>query len=112
MQLLHIFRKLFMYSSIVFLLQGCHSGDEQTTSGAPRTVGNIDSSFYDGLLLNTSSRPLFEGAGITSSEQIPCNVKVHRITYNTIGGAGESTTSSGVFMHPTGNNDGCTGQDL
>lgn len=38
-----------------------------------------------------------------------CGVDIQRIQYNTVGGAGESTTASAALMVPTGTAAGCTG---
>jgi predicted small secreted protein/predicted esterase len=38
-----------------------------------------------------------------------CDVAVYHFEYETIGGAGESTTASGALMAPTGSNSICTG---
>ena len=48
------------------------------------------------LLLSVSSAPL-------------CDVLFYHIEYATVGGAGESTTASAVFMVPTGSGANCTG---
>jgi alpha/beta superfamily hydrolase len=39
----------------------------------------------------------------------PCNVNVYHIEYNTLGGAGESTTASGALMVPGGSDPSCQG---
>jgi hypothetical protein len=39
----------------------------------------------------------------------PCQVQVFHIEYNTVGGAGESTTASGALMVPTGADSSCQG---
>jgi Prolyl oligopeptidase family len=39
----------------------------------------------------------------------PCQVQVYHLEYNTLGGAGESTTASGALMEPSGTDASCQG---
>lgn len=102
-------KSLFFYFFIIVFLHACDSDDHQSTIGAPRQVANVDRSVYQQIFQSPSVNALFAGAGITRADQVPCDVKVHRISFNTLGGAGEATTSSGVFMQPAGDNPGCSG---
>lgn len=97
-------------------LQSCHSDDDshftESPDGTPVLTGDINS--YAALRANDSINSLFALAGkvAQTGEALgdePCQVKLHKITYDTVGGAGEATTSTGVVMVPYGEDALCAG---
>jgi hypothetical protein len=91
-------------------LQACQSGDSGPTIKAPNQLVDVGSELY--ARIRTSSEDadtLFKSFGATESGDELCDVKIHRMIYDTVGGAGESTTSSGVFMLPHGDDPACSG---
>ena len=96
------------------MLQACHDDDYVATSDAPKQVFDVSQSVYAQMKAG-SANSLFLGAAsaiagttVTSSVE-PCQVKLHKMAYDTVGGAGEATTSTGVVMVPYGTNALCNG---
>ena len=99
-----------------FLLQSCHSDDGAlyniASEDAPKQVAEVDTRIYGSLRANPDIDSLFKTAALVSgrlSAQAPtggdlgtepCQVKLHKMSYDTVGGAGEATTSTGVVMIP------------
>lgn len=94
---------------LAFFLQGCHSDNDISIADAPRQLINVNEAVYEQVFLNPTASALFTNLKIANPSEVPCEVKIHRISFDTIGGAGEATTSSGVFMQPHGENEGCSG---
>ncbi len=61
-----------------------------------------------GSLLADPGDPL-QQALLLQAGSPACDIKVHRIEYKTVGGAGEATTASGALMVPTGTAAKCSG---
>lgn len=93
------------------ILLACHSDDDLLlTANAPKQVINVNSPVYAAFrAASGSADSLFATFGAVSAGDEKCEVKIHKMNYDTIGGAGESTTSSGVVMLPHGDNPECTG---
>lgn len=91
------------------LLMACHSDDELKTADAPVQLRNINTAAYASIRSSAAANTLFANLGAANVGDEPCEVKVHRMSFDTVGGAGESTTSSGVFMLPHGTDPACTG---
>lgn len=89
-------------------LQAC-GDDDPRTADAPRQLINVNSTVYASIRQDPGANALFANAGATNVGDEPCDVRVYRMKYNTIGGAGEATTSSGVFMLPHGDDEHCSG---
>ena len=97
--------------SLTLLLPSCHSNSEEstTTTNAPKQVANVNKTVYTAIRQNPSADTLFANAGaLTAGDEI-CEVTMYRMSFDTIGGAGEATTSSGVFMLPHGDDPKCSG---
>ena len=105
---------------------------------APVEVGEVDSSVYS-LLRTADPVPtaasgataqeiadaqvaldkansingLFQLAAVASTgdptSEVPCEVVLRKMSYDTVGGAGEATNSSGVVMVPKGDSEACSG---
>lgn len=99
---------LSLLSCAALTLQACHEDDGGSDiAAAPKQLLQINSTVYNGLRANPDINALFVGAGATNIGDEPCDVRVHRMSFDTIGGAGESATSSGVFMLPQGDAPEC-----
>lgn len=109
MRLFNTVKTLFFCTSAAILLQACNTGDHQSTTGAPQQQTNVTSVIYNSIFANPTAKALFTNAGAASVDQVPCNVNIYRMNFATMGGSGEPTTSSGVFMQPYGDNEGCSG---
>src|ERR1700761_674329 len=71
----------------------------------PFRVASVDAATFQGQLAATAGGPgLLAVAGNPT-----CGVDFYRIEYNTVGGAGETTTASGALMVPTGAAPTCSG---
>lgn len=94
----------------VLVLQGCNSGDDHfpVLSEVSSPEATITAATY-ATYRSSAAGPLFDGGDAVSGSTDLCDVKVHKIEFDTIGGAGESTKSSGVFMQPYGESDACAG---
>ena len=100
-----------------FVLHGCNgSSDEPSTANWPKQTAYAGTNVYAGLTAEgAASAALFAGVNATvvasGGTGDLCDVKVSRITYDTVGGKGEAATSSGVVMAPvpTGDNELCSG---
>ena len=101
-----------------FILQGCNGdSDEPSTADWPKQTAYAGANVYASLTSPTAaSAALFAGVQATvvasGGTGDLCDVKVSRITYNTVGGKGEAATSSGVVMAPvpTEGNELCSGE--
>jgi len=98
------------------MLQACHDDDDYVaTIDAPKQVLDINPSIYARLRASSpAANNLFALAGTVAGTGAavgdePCQVKLHRMSYDTVGGAGEATTSTGVVMVPHGANAACNG---
>lgn len=106
---------LSMSVCAAFMLQACHDDDYVPTANSPKQVLDISPSVYAQLRASSASADgLFQLAGTvagtgTATGDEPCQVKLHKMSYDTVGGAGEATTSTGVVMVPHGTNAACTG---
>ncbi|MEZ5480449.1 MAG: hypothetical protein R3E95_24100 [Thiolinea sp.] len=99
---------LSLMSCVAFAMQGC-GDDDKPTAGAPRQVANVNTAVYSAIRQNPAANQLFVATGAANVGDEPCDVKVHRMKYDTVGGAGEPATSSGVFMLPHGDDPRCSG---
>ena len=113
-----MFRKLKILSLSVcaaLTLQACHDDDYVATVDAPKQVLDISASVYAQLRAGSAAaNGLFALAGTVAGTGVavgdePCQVKLHKMTYDTVGGAGEATTSTGAVMVPYGTNEACNG---
>jgi hypothetical protein len=103
----------------VFALAACGGGGGHGASGsipsAPPTRGTLLqsppgllSTLTISTLLTELELPLNQLLLSVSSAPL-CDVLFYHIEYETVGGAGEATTASAVFMVPTGPGANCTG---
>jgi len=88
---------------------GAVVGSSASTSsnliGSPTTTASLSAAqFTTGLQASATGQQLLQIAGTPT-----CGVTVSHIQYNTIGGAGEATTSAGAVMVPTGSSPACSG---
>lgn len=91
-------------------LQACQSGDSGPTIKAPNQLVDVGAELYARIRSSSEDADtLFKSFGATEPGDELCDVKIHRMIYDTVGGAGESTTSSGVFMLPHGDDPMCSG---
>ena len=96
-------------------LQACHDDDHIATADAPKQVLDISASVYERLRAGSPAADgLFTLAGAvagtgTAAGTEPCQVRLHKMIYDTVGGAGEATKSSGVVMVPYGEHELCSG---
>ena len=109
-----MFKKIKLLSLLVcspFILLACHSDDDLLlTADAPKQVRNINAAAYASIRGGSAEvNALFANLGATNIGDELCDVKIHRMSYDTIGGSGEATTSSGVFMLPHGTDPACSG---
>ncbi len=100
---------LSLLSCMALMLQACHQNETDDIAAAPRQLLQVNNTVYKGLRADPGINALFVGAGITKPGDEPCDVRIHRMSYNTVGGKGESVTSSGVFMLPKGDAPKCKG---
>lgn len=95
-----------MASISALLLSACGgSGHNDGDTLSPNySVGFANASVYGSIKADAAAASLFTladtVAGSAGLGTDLCDVKIVRLTYNTVGGAGESTTSSGVAMVP------------
>jgi len=97
-----------------FMLQACHDDDFVATADAPKQVLDITSGVYAQMRAAPSANSLFQLAGTVAGTGAavgdePCQVKLHKMSYDTVGGAGEATTATGAVMVPYGTNAVCNG---
>lgn len=107
-------KKIKLLSLLVcssFVLVACNSDDDLLlTADAPKQLVNANSTVYASIRgASPTANALFASLGATNVGDELCDVKVHRMSYDTIGGAGEAVTSSGVFMLPHGTDPACSG---
>ena len=111
-------KTLSITACAMIFLQACHSDDDSlysvTSPAAPQTVVELDAAKIAQLRGNAGINTLFGLAGTvagtgTAIGDEPCQVKVSKMSFDTKGGAGEATTSTGVVMVPYGDNAACTG---
>lgn len=93
-------------------LAGCGGGGSDSglpSASAPYQVGYVGESVYSSIrAANPTADVLFSTADSVAGPA-KCDVQILRMSYDTIGGAGETTTSSGVIMLPKGSGANCTG---
>ncbi len=97
-------------------LAGCGSDTSSATLNTGTTRGTL---IYDPAFRVASLTAADFTAEINRSAQGPallqlagvpvCGLDAYYIEYNTVGGAGETTTASGALMVPTGSAPGCSG---
>lgn len=90
-------------------LAACGGGGDNASRGslaAPTesTQSYTTATFSAQVNGSAATAPILQVAGAPT-----CGVDVQRIRYNTVGGAGESTTASAAVMVPTGTAANCTG---
>jgi alpha-beta hydrolase superfamily lysophospholipase len=97
-------------------LAGCGSDTDSVTAGASTDRGSLvynpplrvasltATDFGAQLAAQAAGKSLLAVAGLPA-----CGVDIYHIEYNTVGGAGEKTTSSAALMVPTGAAAGCSG---
>jgi poly(3-hydroxybutyrate) depolymerase len=97
-------------------LAGCGSDTDSVTAGTSTDRGSLvynpplrvasltAADFGAQLAAQAAGQSLLAVAGLPS-----CGVDIYHIEYNTVGGAGEKTTSSAALMVPTGAAAGCSG---
>ncbi len=88
------------------LLVGCGDDDDNNDSATlitPATVKTISS-----VATTQIDSPNF-GLSATATPPAKCAVKVEKVTYQTVGAAGERTTATTALMLPSGANADCTG---
>lgn len=89
-------------------LQGC-GDDDQPTADAPKQFVNVNSIVYNQIRQSPRANLIFAASGSANIGDEVCDVKMFRMKYGTVGGAGEAATSSGVFMLPHGDDPRCQG---
>ncbi len=102
-------------------LTACNDGaagtavNTRTTPGTliqnpPPRLASLSAADFTAQLGATSTGQQLLALALPSptSTQLPCGVDFHYFQYQTVGGAGESTTASGALMVPTGGA-GCSG---
>jgi len=97
-------------------LAGCGSDTDAVTAGTSTDRGSL---VYDPPIRVASLTAADFGAQLAAQAagasliavagQPACGVDIYSIQYNTVGGAGEKTTSSAAMMVPTGTAPGCSG---
>lgn len=90
-------------------LQACNSYNSDPKINAPEVLMDLGTAEYTQVRTSADANALFASFGATEAGDELCDVKIHRMIYDTVGGAGESTTSSGVFMLPHGDDPACSG---
>lgn len=90
------------------LLSGCGDGDDgndndSVSSVTPATVKTVSS--VSAAQINS---PLF-GLSNTATPTAKCDIKVEKVTYQTVGAAGERTMATAALMLPSGASTDCTG---
>lgn len=101
---------LTLASCLAFSLQACHEDDDAVDiSAAPKQLANINTAVYSAIRQNPDANAIFAATGATDVGDEPCDVKLHRMVYDTVDGTGQSVTSSGVFMLPHGDDPRCSG---
>lgn len=95
--------KLAMLAAIVGL------GLPMCSNNTPTPVFDINASIYTAIRQNSSADALFVSAGANDVGDERCDVRIFRMAYDTVDGAGQATTSSGVFMLPQGDDPACNG---
>jgi len=110
------FRMLPLTICTALMLQACGGDDDYVaTVDAPKQVLDISANVYAQLRASSAdANTLFAIAGTVAGTGAavgdePCQVKLHKMAYDTVGGAGEATTSSGAVMVPYGTNPACNG---
>ncbi|CAA6806627.1 MAG: Unknown protein [uncultured Thiotrichaceae bacterium] len=103
-------KMLSLLSCVAFTLQACHEDDGMSDiASAPKQLANVNATVYGIIRQNPDANTLFANTGATNIGDEPCDVKIHRMAYDTVGSAGEAATSSGVFMLPHGDDPRCSG---
>lgn len=90
---------------------GHDDGDTLPSQNAPYQVGYASPAVYSAIKSDADAAAVFQLADAVAGSSDLCDVKIMRMVYDTVGGAGEAATSSGVVMMPqaTGTNANCTG---
>jgi len=122
---MRIFRTLLLSACTAGLLAGCGgsgtSGGSVNTSAvhgtliqnpplrtASVTAADLTAQFAASTNGGATLLALVSPLGGLPSNSLPCGIDYHYIQYNTVGGAGEPTTATGVMMVPTGSSTQCT----
>ncbi len=106
--MLKIIKTLAVTSCLTLTLQACHD-DTVDIANAPKQLANINTAVYRIIRQNPDVNTLFVNTGATDVGDEPCEVKLHRMVYDTVDGRGKAVTSSGVFMLPHGDDARCRG---
>ncbi|MEZ5536529.1 MAG: hypothetical protein R3F02_13010 [Thiolinea sp.] len=107
--MLKTIKLLTLASCLTLTLQACHEDDDPDIAAAPKQLANINTAVYQRIRQNPEANMLFANTGATNVGDEPCDVKLHRMVYDTVDGTGKSVTSSGVFMLPHGDDARCQG---
>jgi len=106
---------VFKVFSVIYVFMFFHacsgSGNGSSTAEAPRQVTFIGDAVYEQLDANPALQALFASVGFAGGKMGAdrCDVTLFRMSFDTVDGAGEATTSSGVFMMPSGDAEHCSG---
>ena len=106
-----MFKKIQILSLSVcaaVLLQACHDDSHVPTADAPKQVFDIGTasgmaSLRAGSVALDSLFTLSDSIAAASSVTDKCSVRLHKMSYNTIDGAGGTTNSTGAVMVPYAN---------
>lgn len=121
--MLNIIKTLPLLLCSALVLQGCNSSDDANkTANAPKQMTYVGSTVYDALTAfpedeteePSDSAKLFasvKGAVVASGGTGElCDVTINRMSFDTVGGAGEAASTSGVMMVPKGDSELCSGK--
>jgi len=99
-----------LLSCLAFTLQACHEEDDASNIvAAPQQFVNVNTAVYNQIRQDPGANLIFSASGAANIGDEACDVKMFRMKYDTVGGAAEMTTSSGVFMLPHGDDPRCKG---
>src|SRR5579872_614125 len=98
------------------MVAGCGSDSSSATLNTGTTRGSLiyDPPFriasLDAVTFGAQLAATADGKALLAVAGTPsCGVDFYHVEYNTVGGAGETTTASGALMVPTGGASGCSG---
>src|SRR6202163_2991946 len=103
-------------SFLVILLAACGGGGGKSDSGAAAPARGTLLQSPPGLLSTLTAPNLLLELNLAANQQLfslsgapVCDILMYDIEYETVGGAGESTTASAAMLVPTGLGANCTG---